>query len=79
MKDSENRGGLLSDEDPINSSLVEVMEDKHEMFQVRGNASQDMDQMDMDQMDMDQMEREMMAESVGLGQFAVDRDGEMEE
>ena len=48
LKDSENRGGLLSDEDPINSSLVEVMEDKHEMFQVRGNASQDMDQMDMD-------------------------------
>ena len=41
-----DRGGLMSDQDPVNSSLVEVMEDKHEMFQVRGNNSNDLDQMD---------------------------------
>ena len=38
-----DRGGLMSDQDPVNSSLVEVMEDKHEMFQVRGNNSNDLD------------------------------------
>lgn len=40
IKDSR---GLLSDDDPANSSLVEVLEDKHEMFRMRGNVSQDMD------------------------------------